>query len=158
MRIEGDSFADIISRVRRADYAARLASMSTLEGKMKERIHQDGQKTDGSQIGTYSTRWANVRASRTTESGTSNALQTAYVDLEFNGDLRASLQTGESEGMPVLGFDSEDQYKKASGLSNGNGKWNGYGEIYTPNDEEIDDLTFAYEEQLRIEFDALRTR
>lgn len=150
MRIEGDSFQDIILRVRRADYNARLASIVTLEGAMKERIHNRGQKSDSSPIGNYVSGWKKVRERE--------GRQTGYVDLEFNSDLRASLQSGESEGMPVLGFDSDEQYTKAVGLSNGNGKWSGFGDIYTPTTDEIDDLTFAYENQLRIEFDAIRTR
>lgn len=122
--------------------------MSTLESKMKERIHLFGEKTDGTLIGGYSSMWAAQRRAK--------GVQTDYVDLNYEGNMQASLQTGESQGMPVLGFDSEEQYKKARINSYGNGFWDGFGEIYTPNEDEIDDLTNAYVTQLDREFNALR--
>jgi hypothetical protein len=148
VRIEGDSFLEILAKVQTADYRARLASIVTLEGEMKDRIHGRGLKTDGSPMGNYRSRWRKVREQ--------NGYQTGYVDLSFNGDLQRGLQTGTNDRTPVLGFTSDEQFEKADGLSFGNGAWSGFGEIYTPSTDEIDNLANAYVSQLDREFDALR--
>lgn len=115
---------------------------------MKDRIHGRGLKGDNTPIGQYRSRWRRVREA--------NGYQTGYVDLSFNGDLQRGLQTGTTSETPVLGFTSDEQYTKAVGLSFGNGQWDGFGEIYTPSQGEIDNLANAYVSQLDREFNALR--
>lgn len=54
---------------------------------MKQRIFNFGLAADGNKIGTYSAFWASVRQSR--------GRQSAYVDLQFTGELFEAIQPGQ---------------------------------------------------------------
>jgi hypothetical protein len=85
-----------------------------LEGRLKRRIFNKGLDTNDSQIGDYKktkkglpSGWAKKRS----EAGR----QIGYVDLEFTGELRKSIQVVESGRDVFLAIINDEDYKKAKG-------------------------------------------
>jgi len=70
--------------------------LNTAGGFMQNRVFQKGESTTG-QIGQYSETSKKIREAK--------GLQTAYVDLEFSGELRKSIKTGQSKGETVYGIE-----------------------------------------------------
>lgn len=79
-----------------------------LEGRMKQRIFNDGQASSGRAIGKYKAKsWIKKRKD--------DGLQVAYVDLEFTGELRKSIQVLEDGEEIVLAIINDEDYAKATG-------------------------------------------
>lgn len=83
------------------------AALSRIEADMKTRIFNLGQDVDGLGLGTYSPKYAQYRKD--------NNKQTGYKDLEFDGDLRRSIQVGISGNKRVLGYTRTDSRLIAKG-------------------------------------------
>jgi len=120
-----------------------LPVMKALEGAMTQRIHNEGKKSDGSSIGTYSARYAKYRQSK--------GRQTGYVDLEDTSTLRSALQTGEVNGKPVLMLNPNVGYEKSSKRAKEIAGYHEehYGELYKPTNEEMDEVKEIVKLQLK---------
>lgn len=75
---------------------------------------------------------------------TLNKLQNAFVDLNFKGDLFFSIVIGNKNGVPVLGFNSFEQFEKAMNLEL---KYNK--SIFKPSKEEIQKAREAFNDFIR---------
>lgn len=116
-----------------------------LEGEMKQRIFNRGLASNNSPIGDYKSKfWKKKRDERGNQIG--------YVDLEFSGDLRNSIQVvEEGKESVVLAIISDLEYNKSQGQELIQGKKKGLPklEIFVPTQEEeietelyISDLLF----------------
>lgn len=106
-----------------------------LEGEMKQRIFNRGLASNNSSIGDYKSKfWKKKRDERGNQIG--------YVDLEFSGDLRNSIQVvEEGKESVVLAIISDLEYNKSQGQELIQGKKKGLPklEIFVPTqDEEIE--------------------
>lgn len=98
----------------RALQIATLAAAKTAEGEIKARIFNRGGAVNGS-IGKYRSRsYRKVRAKA--------GRQTGYKDLEFEGDLRRSIQTGKRRDGAVVGFTNAKSAKIAGYQEDQTGK------------------------------------
>lgn len=80
-----------------------------LEGEMKQRIFNRGLNASESPIGAYKSKWWKKKRD---ERGN----QTGFVDLEFTGDLRNSIQVvQENNSEVVLAIISDLEFNKAKG-------------------------------------------
>lgn len=103
-----------------------------LEGEMKQRIFNRGQNSDDASIGAYKSKWWKKKR---TERGN----QTGFVDLEFSGDLRNSIQVvQENNSEVVLAIISDLEFNKAKGQELIQGKKTGGKkmEIFIPSKRE----------------------
>lgn len=116
-----------------------------LEGEMKQRIFNRGLASNNSSIGDYKSKfWKKKRDERGNQIG--------YVDLEFSGDLRNSIQVvKEGNESVVLAIISDLEYNKSQGQELIQGKKKGLPklEIFVPTQDEetetelyISDLLF----------------
>jgi hypothetical protein len=110
---------------------ASLSALNSLVGAMKRRIHQEGKKTDGSQIGDYSQTFR-INGQRYVDYRAQRGRQTNYIDLHLEGDLENSFQVGQDGSRFFAGFDSKDEFDLAQKHTTH------YGQIWKPSDEEID--------------------
>lgn len=108
---------------------AELAAIKTLEADMKRRVFNDGKASDGTPLGPYRSRHRLKRqlAGR----------QVQYKDLEFEGDLRRSLTTGELDGHAVLGF-TRDRERIIAEAQQGNRQTGKV--IWQPSGDELQDM------------------
>ena len=104
----------------------QFIAIKRIEADMKRRVFNDGKATDGSSLGKYKSR---SHIKKRTERGR----QTGYKDLDFEGDLRRSLTTGEQGQKAVLGFTTNRQRLIAEGQEKQTGK-----SIWEPSKSEID--------------------
>lgn len=89
---------------RQADFLVLGAKL--LEGEMKTRIFNNGGASNGTKIGKYKSKsWIKAR------SKVGN--QTGFVDLEFTGDLRNSIQVVQSGDDVFLAVNNDRDYAKA---------------------------------------------
>jgi len=127
-----------------------------VEGSMKRRIFNTGKRTDGSLIGHYKSypayfgREAFVKKGSFSPDegrktmffsqgwgGGSDSLravqgrQTAKVDFDYSGSLRASLIVGSNGSNVVLGFSDLEEIAKKNGLERR------YGVVFSPSENEI---------------------
>lgn len=111
-----------------------LRTLESLSAEMKGRIHQDGLKTDGREIGDYSDTFK-IRQGDTyikyKDYRRSRGRQIEKIDLHLEGNLENSLQVGIVGDRYVLGFDSVEQFDLASKHTQH------YGKIWGVNDEEM---------------------
>ncbi len=125
----------IARNVERYAQDAAFVALKSYEGDVKNRIHNKGLNSRGSQIGNYQTEsWKRKRLAA--------GKQVRYVDLEYTGDFRLSLTTGQSKGDAVLGFDndlSKDIY---------DGQTDNYGKMYRPTTIELRDLEDRFSDEL----------
>ncbi|CAH1002674.1 hypothetical protein LEM8419_03546 [Neolewinella maritima] len=77
---------------------ASLAAASTALGSMKRRIFNEGEAEEG-RIGRYRSRSYRKKRQKA-------GRQVDYKDLEFEGDLRRSIQVGARDDGAVIGFTS----------------------------------------------------
>lgn len=154
--------SNVIINLPKMKHRLQLVSMKHLEGKMKYRIFNKGLATDMSKIGTYSERPLSVLSPAINPKGwavpsafkgkgrtqffpkgykefrKAQGFQTNYVDTDYTGSLRLSLQTGLAQGDIVLGFSDQEQYDKALKLEEHFNKT-----IYEPTpqeEQEIDNI------------------
>jgi hypothetical protein len=125
--------------------------LRTIADRTKEsmafRIHNEGKKTDGSNIGTYSKQYLAWRK----KNGYSQ--QGDKVLLFLTGDMQNDFKViAFSEKEYGIGFSNKVNGDKAQGLQYGNGKWKGYGEIYGLTTEELEQVNTIIEEELKIMF------
>lgn len=102
-----------------------------LEGRMKRRIFNDGKNTAETKIGKYKSKyWTKKRG----EKGN----QTSYVDLEFTGELRNSMQVVKDKNSVYFVIINEENYLKSQGQELIQGKKKGQNkmEIFTPSKKE----------------------
>ncbi len=98
------------------------------EGLEKYRIFNEGKSSDGSAIGKYkSARYAAYRTSR--------GRQTAYKDLQVEGDLLRALTVGTNGNDFVLGFATDKARLIGAAQETQTGK-----KIWQPTDSEIKDI------------------
>lgn len=102
-----------------------------LEGRMKRRIFNDGKNTAETKIGKYKSKyWTKKRS----ESGN----QTGFVDLEFTGDLRNSMQVVQEKNAVYFVIINDKDYLKSQGQELIQGKKRGQNkmDIFTPSKKE----------------------
>ena len=110
--------------------------LTTLLASMKQRIHNTGTATNGTLIAEkYSDGWKLTRSLE--------GRQVGFVDLEFRGDLRKDFVLGSFDGQAVLGFTTDLSTTKSLGLEEKYEK-----KIYTPSDDEVNDLIEIYNESM----------
>jgi len=118
-----------------------------LEGEMKQRIFNRGLASNNSAIGDYKSKfWKKKRDERGNQIG--------FVDLEFTGDLRNSIQVvQEGKESVVLAIISDFEFDKAKGQELIQGKKKGLPklDIFIPTEDEetetelyISDLLFEH--------------
>lgn len=103
-----------------------------LEGEMKQRIFNRGLNSSESPIGEYTSKWWKKKRD---ERGN----QIGYVDLEFTGDLRNSIQVvQENNSEVVLAIITDLEYNKAKGQELIQGKKSGGKsmDIFVPSENE----------------------
>lgn len=71
-------------------------ALTRIEADMKTRIFNEGKDVQDVGLGKYSPKYAKYRQE--------NSKQIGYKDLEFDGDLRRSIQVGTSGDRTVLGY------------------------------------------------------
>ena len=87
---------DLIDKIiANKDKWAYLA-LSRVEADMKTRVFNEGKDINEVGLGKYSPKYAKYRKD--------NSKQISFKDLEFDGDLRRSIQVGRSGDRTVLGF------------------------------------------------------
>lgn len=126
---------DKIDKIGRAVLKARnraeIASLKTLEGLMKRRIHNSGLKSDGTKMKPYSAMWSAVRQGA--------GKQVAYKDLQFTGDLRRNYTVGKNGKDNALGFLNFRARRKAVDIHEIEG-----GQVFSPTDGEVKRLIDSY--------------
>jgi len=85
-----------IDKIERNSEKASFTALNRINAEMTNRIFTDGKSTDLVPLGQYSPKYGKYRRQ--------NNRQDDYKDLEFNGDLRRSLQVGKSGVKFSLGF------------------------------------------------------
>lgn len=108
-----------------------LLGAKDLEGRMKRRIFNDGKNTAETKIGQYKSKyWTKKRSER--------GNQTGFVDLEFTGDLRNSMQVVQDKNSIYFVIVNDKDYDKAMGQELIQGKKKGQQkmEIFTPSQKE----------------------
>ena len=93
------SYDSYSAKVQKAIGFAEISALKRVEGLMKNRIHNRGQNSEDTSIGTYSVGWAKKRKAK--------GRQVAYVDLQVEGNLIRGYSVGIFEGQNALGFTSE---------------------------------------------------
>lgn len=138
-------YSDIVKAYAEAIQGAEVAALNRIGGLMKSRIHNKGGNTEGGKIGDYtSASWIKKRKSK--------GRQVAYVDLEFEGDLRTGYGIGTTEdNANCLGFYSDFIQERSAKMERL------YGTVFFPSETELDDgskqYDIVFDQQVR---DALR--
>ena len=100
--------SSIASNIKRREGGFLLLTGKRLEGLMKRRIFNDGKATNESQIGKYKSKgWRKIRSKK--------GRQTAFVDLQFTGDLIRSFKTVRDGSDVVLAIVNDSDALKARG-------------------------------------------
>lgn len=115
----GTKINDLANQIANYKGTLLLLGGKYLEGEMKQRIFNRGLNSSESPIGAYKSKfWKKKRDERGNQIG--------YVDLEFSGDLRNSIQVvQENKSEVVLAIISDLEYNKAKGQELIQGKKNG---------------------------------
>lgn len=129
-------FDDIVAAFVEAIPKAEIAALKRMEGLMKVRIHNQGLNTALGRIGQYSPGYAKKRRMA--------GRQVAYVDLEFDGDLRRGYTTGvtSDKGTNCIGFVNDAETAKASENDSR------FSLTFYPTDQEQDEADEAYSDML----------
>jgi len=108
---------------------ASISALNSLVADMKRRIHQEGKKTDGSQIGDYSPTFR-LNGQRYVDYRKQRGRQINYIDLHLEGNLENSFQVGQDGTRFFAGFDSKEEYDLAKKHTDH------YGQIWKPSEDE----------------------
>lgn len=129
-------YQNVVDAYAKAIDAAEVAALEFLLGKIQFRVHNKGEKTDGSLIGGYSKAWAKRRKNHP-----KSPRQVNYVDLEFDGNLRKNTVLGivADNGNNCIGFKTEEDTDKGRGNEDNFG-----GAIFSASDDEIDGAMKSY--------------
>lgn len=100
-----------------------------MQAPIRNRIHGEGKKADGSNIGKYSSSYLKVRERKNRGTDTK-------VILSLTGDMENDFTVQPTETGYGLGFSRENNYLKAKGNEEGNSRRKGYGKIYALTSEE----------------------
>lgn len=93
----------------------QLSAMKRAEGKIKQRVFNRGEATNGTPLGPYkSVQHKKLRRAK--------GRQTGYKDLQLDGDLFRSFVTGEIDNKAALGFSTNKQRIIAQGQTQQVGK------------------------------------
>lgn len=126
-------YQNIVDAYAKAIDAAEVAALLFLEGKIKFRVHNKGQKPEGAQIGTYRPFTIKKRKER--------GRQVNYVDLQFEGNLIKGYTVGKAadNNANALGFINEVETQKAIDNEQRFGA-----PIFAPSDAEIETALKSY--------------
>lgn len=126
-------YSDIVKAYAEAIQGAEVAALNRLNGLMKQRVHNKGLKADDSPMGGYkSATWKKKRQAK--------GRQISYVDLEYEGDLRAGYGVGITEGkINCLGFFGDPMADRANKMQNL------FGAVFAPTDTEIEQISEQYD-------------
>lgn len=126
-------YGELLRVIGESIQSAEIGSLTYLRGAMAKRIHNDGQLSTGSKIGTYKGTYYKKKRER-------KGLQTAYVDLTFNRDLLRSYRVGlvSNTKNNALGFVSDLQRKK------GEKHEDYYGVIFHPTNSDNREMANQY--------------
>lgn len=126
-------YSDVVKTMAGAIDNAEKAALLFLEGKIKFRVHNSGQKPDGAKIGNYSDGYKKVRRAK--------GRQVDYVDLQFLGNLIKGYTVGVTEdtGSNCLGFINEAETSKA-----GENEARFGAPIFAPSEQEVDSAMKSY--------------
>jgi len=117
---------------------ASISALNSLVADMKRRIHQEGKKTDGSQIGDYNKNFVLPENSysdylpgeKYVAYRKRKGRQVGYIDLQLYKNLSDSFQVGQDGNRFFAGFDSAEQYEIAQKHTDH------YGQIWKPSEDE----------------------
>lgn len=108
-----------------------LLGAKDLEGRMKTRIFNKGKNSNETSIGKYKSKyWIKQRGKK--------GNQTGYVDLEYTGDLRNSMQVVQEKNAVYFAIINDKDYLKSQGQEIIQGKKKGQSkmDIFTPSKKE----------------------
>jgi hypothetical protein len=127
------NYQNIVDAYAKAINDAEVAALLFLEGKIKFRVHNRGQKSEGDQIGTYRPFTIKKRKER--------GRQVNYVDLQFEGNLIKGYKVGKASdnNANALGFINDVETQKAVDNEQRFG-----GPIFSPPSSEIDAAMQSY--------------
>jgi hypothetical protein len=110
-----------------------------LEGRMKQRIFNKGKNTEEKPIGKYTSKWWIKVRKEGSAKFPQKGRQTSYVDLEYTGDLRNSIQVVKDGDGVALAIIDDLNFDKAMGQQLIQGKKAGSGQmlIFEPSKKEI---------------------
>jgi hypothetical protein len=122
--------------------------LNNAQGVLRRRVFNEGKAEDGSDIGQYSAAYMAIRESKGQE--------TSRVNLEDTGELRRSIQVGNSDGEIVLGI-AEKQYEHGYNTpENARGQEKIFKkEIFSLSDEEIEQASKGADDLLNKELDVI---
>lgn len=127
-------YSDVVKTFASAIDECEIAACLRIEGLIKRRVHTQGQKGDGSQIGQYQRdSYKKLRKSK--------GRQIQYVDLQFEGDLIRGYATGKTDdtGANCVGFTNDFETEKAFKMERI------YGQVFAPSEDEIDIAMKSYQ-------------
>lgn len=102
---------------------SEVVGTSTALGDITRRIFNEGKRTDGANIGNYTSPPYIARRKN-------KSLQVNYIDLQFSGDLFNSIKQGRFNDNPAVGIVSEKENDVADHLEKR------FGMIFTASEEE----------------------
>lgn len=117
-----------------ADYL--LLGAKDMEGRLKKRIFNDHQKTNGASMGPYySASWRSTRRAK--------GRQTDEIDLEFKGELRNSITTAKDDKDAVVYINNDKKYQIAIWQEEQQASKYGVSSssIFTPSNDEVEKMT-----------------
>ena len=125
----------IVKNIEKYAADAVFVAAKSYEADVKFRVHNQGRKSDGSSIGNYSSKpWIKTRQAE--------GKQIGYVDLQYTGQFRDSLTTGQIKGGAALGF-TTDLSKDIK-----EGQEDHFGTIYRPTTIELRDMEDRFNDEL----------
>lgn len=134
-------YTDIVKAFADSINGAEVAAVNRMSGLMKRRIHNTGDNATGGKIGNYSSAtWIAKRKSR--------GRQVAYVDLEFEGDLRSGYGTGITDQKEnCIGYFTDAMAERAAKMEAL------FGQVFYPSESEIkdgsDQFDIVFDENVR---------
>lgn len=126
-------YQNVVDAYAKSIDAAEVAALLFLEGRIKFRVHNSGQKPEGQQIGTYKPFTIRKRRAK--------GRQVGYVDLQFEGNLINGYKVGVTAdtGNNCLGFINDVETQKAIDNEARFGA-----PIFAPSDDEINKAMASY--------------
>lgn len=145
--VDVSAFADLSKRFITLAQSTQLLkevaeNVRTLQ---RVRIHEQGQKADGTTIGQYSKGYLKLRLERGKPSD--------KVILFWEGDLANQYQVIPlSDTEYALGWYNPTFGTIATGLEEGNGKWSGYGKVWGLTDQELEEVRLTVQDFIQRTF------
>lgn len=134
------------------------SGIDILDDNLKDRIFGSGLDASGKEIGKYGRYYSTKYKSLWIPLRQKRGLQTSYVDLKFSGKLMESLESERQDDGYVYGFNSSEEYQKASFQEELQGPIKIGGkkrDIFSASKQEESLMTKEMEKQLLRDFDKI---